>query len=205
MTSDEGGLIEEEYMNLYAVDRVNTTGTTWLGMTVGCAQCHDHKYDPITQKDYYRLYGFFNNVPETGKDGVRDRNPKPFLLVPRTPEEKARMEGAERELAEAEARLKAVSPELEKEYARWLAEEPLRPAPADPGGLIGEFSFNGDGNGKDEAGKPIAARVEGEASFPRGRPRPRRAAGERKGSCWQWITSRASSATRLSAPASGCS
>ncbi len=87
MTSDEGGLIDAEYLNLYVVDRVATTGTTWLGLTVGCAQCHDHKYDPIKQSEFYQLYSFFHNVPETGKDGVRDRNPKPFLLVP-TPEQK---------------------------------------------------------------------------------------------------------------------
>ncbi|RYD84681.1 MAG: DUF1549 domain-containing protein, partial [Verrucomicrobiaceae bacterium] len=89
MTSDEGGIIDEEYLNLYIVDRVNTTGVTWLGLTVGCAQCHDHKYDPITARDYYQLYAFFHNVPEKGKDGVRDRNPAPALMVLRTEEEKA--------------------------------------------------------------------------------------------------------------------
>ncbi len=84
MTSDEGGLIDAEYRNLYVVDRVSTTGVTWLGMTIGCAQCHDHKYDPITQRDFYQVYAFFNNVAENGKDGVRDRNPKPFLRVSTT-------------------------------------------------------------------------------------------------------------------------
>ncbi|MEZ6032954.1 MAG: DUF1553 domain-containing protein [Planctomycetaceae bacterium] len=86
MTSDEGGLIDAEYRNLYVVDRVSTTGVTWLGMTIGCAQCHDHKYDPITQRDFYQVYAFFNNVAENGKDGVRDRNPKPFLRIS-TPEQ----------------------------------------------------------------------------------------------------------------------
>ena len=81
MTSDEGGLIDAEYLNLYIVDRVNTTGETWLGLTVGCAQCHDHKYDPITQRDFYQLYAFFNSIAENGKDGVRDHNPKPFLTI----------------------------------------------------------------------------------------------------------------------------
>ena len=69
MINFEGGAIPEEYLTAYVVDRVNTTGTVWLGLTVGCAQCHDHKYDPITQKEYYRLYAFFNNVPENGLDG----------------------------------------------------------------------------------------------------------------------------------------
>ena len=69
MINFEGGAIPEEYHTAYIVDRVNTTGTVWLGLTVGCAQCHDHKFDPITQKDYYQLYAFFNNVPENGLDG----------------------------------------------------------------------------------------------------------------------------------------
>lgn len=58
MTSDEGGLIDAEYRNLYVVDRVATTGVTWMGMTIACAQCHDHKYDPVTQEDFYKLYAF---------------------------------------------------------------------------------------------------------------------------------------------------
>ncbi len=86
MTSDEGGLIDAEYRNLYVVDRVSTTGVTWLGLTIGCAQCHDHKYDPITQRDFYQVYAFFNNIAENGRDGVRDRNPKPFLRIS-TPEQ----------------------------------------------------------------------------------------------------------------------
>ena len=69
MINFEGGAIPEEYHTAYIVDRVNTTGTVWLGLSVGCSQCHDHKFDPITQKDYYRLYAFFNNVPENGLDG----------------------------------------------------------------------------------------------------------------------------------------
>ncbi len=76
MTSDEGGIIDSEYLNLYVVDRVNTTGVTWLGLTIGCAQCHDHKYDPLKQSEYYQLYSFFHNVPENGKDGIRDQQPK---------------------------------------------------------------------------------------------------------------------------------
>ncbi|MCC6155381.1 MAG: DUF1553 domain-containing protein, partial [Candidatus Hydrogenedentes bacterium] len=60
----EGGAIFEEYRVMNVVDRVNTTATTWLGLTVMCAQCHDHKYDPVSQRDFYQLYAFFNNVSE---------------------------------------------------------------------------------------------------------------------------------------------
>lgn len=66
MSNDETGLIDEEFRVEYVVDRVDTTLSTWLGLTVGCAQCHDHKYDPVSQREYYQLFAFFNNVPETG-------------------------------------------------------------------------------------------------------------------------------------------
>ena len=63
----EGGIVPEEYAVEYVVDRVETTSTVWLGLTMGCARCHDHKYDPLTQSEFYRLYAYFNNVPERGK------------------------------------------------------------------------------------------------------------------------------------------
>src|ERR1041384_1845206 len=90
MINFEGGAIPEEYHNAYLVDRVNTTTKVWLGLTVACAQCHDHKYDPITQKDYYRLYAFFNNVPENGLDGSKG-NAAPMLELS-TPEMESRSE-----------------------------------------------------------------------------------------------------------------
>ena len=62
----EGGIIPEEYAVEYVVDRVETTSTVWLGLTLGCARCHDHKYDPITQKEFYQVFAYFNNVPERG-------------------------------------------------------------------------------------------------------------------------------------------
>lgn len=65
----EGGIIDEEYRTEYVMDRVNTTGAVWLGLTVGCARCHDHKYDPISQHEFYQLYSFFNQVPEKGMRG----------------------------------------------------------------------------------------------------------------------------------------
>ena len=88
MINFEGGAIPEEYLTAYIVDRVNTTGTVWLGLTVGCAQCHDHKYDPITQKEYYQLYAFFNNVPEKGLDGSKG-NASPLVRVPSADQRKA--------------------------------------------------------------------------------------------------------------------
>ncbi len=81
MINFEGGAIPEEYQTAYLLDRTNTTGTVWLGLTVACTQCHDHKYDPITQKDYYSLYAFFNNIPENGLDG-RNGNAVPMIKTP---------------------------------------------------------------------------------------------------------------------------
>jgi hypothetical protein len=88
MINFEGGAIPQEYHTAYIIDRVNTTGTVWLGLTVGCAQCHDHKFDPITQREFYQLYAFFHNVPEKGLDGNQG-NAAPVLPLP-TPEQAAR-------------------------------------------------------------------------------------------------------------------
>ena len=68
----EDGIIPEEYAVEYVVDRVETTSTVFLGLTLGCARCHNHKYDPFTQKEFYQVFAYFNNVPEIGpRDEVR--------------------------------------------------------------------------------------------------------------------------------------
>ncbi len=79
MTNGEGGRDPEESRIDYVIDRVNTMGAVWLGMTVGCAQCHSHRYDPVSQADYYRLFAFFNSIDEDGKAG---RAAKPYLAYP---------------------------------------------------------------------------------------------------------------------------
>ncbi|MCE9525222.1 MAG: DUF1553 domain-containing protein, partial [Planctomycetales bacterium] len=77
----EGGIIPEEYAVEYVVDRVETTSTVWLGLTLGCARCHDHKFDPFKQKEFYSLYAFFNSVPENGR-AVKFGNSPPFIAAP---------------------------------------------------------------------------------------------------------------------------
>jgi hypothetical protein len=103
LLNGEGGAIAEEqrFNNLF--DRVDTTSTTWLGLTMACAQCHDHKYDPMTQADYYALLDAFNRVPESGtptRFSARIRVAPPVIELP-TEENKAR-------LAELEAAMKSL-------------------------------------------------------------------------------------------------
>ncbi len=80
-TTDEGGAIAEEYRVEYAVDRVKTTSTVWLGLSMECGQCHEHKFDPISQTEYYQFYAFFN-VSADGGMQTRRGNAKPFVEVP---------------------------------------------------------------------------------------------------------------------------
>ncbi|MFT5525552.1 MAG: hypothetical protein ACI9HK_003522 [Pirellulaceae bacterium] len=75
----EGGVIDEEYRTEYVMDRLTTTGTVWLGLSVGCARCHDHKFDPLSQKEFYEMFAFFNQVSERGQSGF---NPKAQLPSP---------------------------------------------------------------------------------------------------------------------------
>ncbi|MEO7143030.1 MAG: DUF1549 domain-containing protein, partial [Bryobacteraceae bacterium] len=87
MINFEGGAIPEEYQNEYVVDRVEATSTAWLGITLGCARCHDHKYDPFKQKEFYEFYAFFNSIPEKGLDG-RTGNAAPYLSLPSPDQQK---------------------------------------------------------------------------------------------------------------------
>ena len=95
MINFEGGAIPEEYRTQYVFDRVDTTATVWLGLTVGCAKCHDHKFDPVSQREYYQLAAFFNSIEEEGLDGFTG-NARPYLPAP-----DASQLRAERELLDA--------------------------------------------------------------------------------------------------------
>jgi len=99
----EDGIIQEEYAVEYVVDRVETTGTVFLGLTIGCARCHNHKYDPFTQKEFYQLFAYFNNIPEMGR-AMKYGNSPPIVPAP-TQEQQA-------QLAEMESRIRAVEKTL---------------------------------------------------------------------------------------------
>lgn len=117
MINFEGGAIPAEYQNAYIVDRVVTTSTVWLGLTTICSQCHDHKYDPISQREFYQLYAFFNNVPENGLDGAKG-NAAPMLPAPTKEQEKAlaRLDQAIKKLQET---LLTPSPDIDKGQQHW--------------------------------------------------------------------------------------
>jgi hypothetical protein len=85
VTTNEGGAIPEEFEAIYAKDRVDTTGTVFLGLTVGCATCHDHKFDPISTKDFYSMAAFFRNTTQDAMDGNIPDTP-PILVVPKGPD-----------------------------------------------------------------------------------------------------------------------
>ena len=80
-TNSEDGIVPEEYAVEYVVDRVDTTSTVFMGLTIGCARCHNHKFDPITQKEYYQLYAYFNNLPENGRVSNFGNAP-PWIFAP---------------------------------------------------------------------------------------------------------------------------
>ena len=119
----EGGIVPEEYAVEYVVDRVDTTATVWMGLTMGCARCHDHKYDPVSQQDFYRMFAFFNNVPENGR-AFKFGNSPPVMIAP-TDDQKSKLEVIEQKLKAAESRLRELEPDLRSAQATW--EQALLP------------------------------------------------------------------------------
>lgn len=120
----EGGAIPEEYAAAYIFDRIDTTATAFMGLTMRCGQCHDHKYDPISQKDYYRFFAFFHNVPENGLDG-QTGNAVPFIKAPNA-DQQSRLDEFTKHIAALESRAKARAAEISQDQAMW--EKQLTPA-----------------------------------------------------------------------------
>ena len=116
-TSAEGGIVDEEFRVEYVADRAETTATVWLGLTLGCARCHDHKYDPITQRDFYGLFAFFNSVPEKGFV-YNFGNEPPFVAAP-NPDQQRKLAGLDAQLAEASRRWDALREAVDAARARW--------------------------------------------------------------------------------------
>lgn len=116
-TTAEGGIVDEEYRVQYVADRAETTSTVWLGLTVGCARCHDHKFDPIKQRDYYSLFAFFNNTPDLGF-AYNFGNDQPYIHAP-LPEQQAKLDDMDRRIAAARRRVEQAEPAGRKAQAKW--------------------------------------------------------------------------------------
>ena len=153
MINFEGGAIPEEYQVEYVVDRLEATSVTWMGLTMGCARCHDHKYDPIAQRDFYRFFAFFNNISEKGLDG-RTGNAEPYLPLP-SPEQKALQEKLNLGIRAHEAALPEEA--VAKAQAEWEKAEIARVGPAVRDGLVAHYEF--DGNLTDSSGHYQYGRV----------------------------------------------
>ena len=118
ITTSEGGAIDEEYLVLYARDRTETTSAVWMGLTTGCAVCHDHKFDPLSQREFYELAAFFNNTTQRAMDGnVRDT--PPILPVP-APDDRPRFAALEREIPETKAAIEARKQSARPEFESWV-------------------------------------------------------------------------------------
>jgi hypothetical protein len=123
--TNEGGSIEEEFRTEYVVDRVNTFGTAMLGLTMECARCHDHKFDAITQRDYFSMFAFFNSIDESGLySHFTNATPSPSLLL-WAPEKETQHDLVKTRIAAAEVRLEAVSRSARQAFNSWLETAPV--------------------------------------------------------------------------------
>lgn len=118
----EGGVIDEEYRTEYVLDRLTTTSTVWMGLTVGCARCHDHKFDPISQKEFYELSAYFNQVAERGLNGFEPMQQIASPLKSQTdPLVKKRIKSIEQKISELE---KAPTPQDVEKWSQLVADSP---------------------------------------------------------------------------------
>lgn len=120
ITTSEGGTIPEEYVVLYARDRTETTCTVFLGLTAGCAVCHDHKFDQFTQREFYSMSAFFNNTTQNAMDGNAKDTP-PIVQVPMQ-EDRDKVPAVQTRLAEQEQTIKKLREDLRKPYEQWLTD-----------------------------------------------------------------------------------
>jgi len=147
MINFEGGAIADEYQVEYVMDRVEATSSAFMGLTMGCARCHSHKFDPISHKDFYQFFAFFNNVPEVGLDG-KAGNAVPFLPLP-TPAQQTELDELDTAIKTREAELDdTIVLPLQTAWETALADAP---PPLNTNGLIAHYEL--DGNLSDLSGR----------------------------------------------------
>ena len=120
MSTNEGGTIEVENLANYAADRVTTTGWVWLGLTINCASCHDHKFDPLTTRDFYSMAAFYRNTEQTGFDRNR-RESDLYMIVPQTERDQLRWKVLPGEIEKARTEFEEVQVQAEERFTNWLA------------------------------------------------------------------------------------
>ncbi|MDO6803252.1 DUF1553 domain-containing protein [Wenyingzhuangia sp. 1_MG-2023] len=154
----EGGIIDEEFRSEYVADRTATVSQGILGLSYACAKCHDHKYDPISQKDYYEMYSFFNNIDETGLIPWDLATPVPAMLLPTKQQEDvlAYLKGI---VNDTEEKLEKTINEESPKVEQWISAKGYKsiPSKTKPKGLVAEFNFDqkklvnaAGGNGKNK-------------------------------------------------------
>lgn len=151
ITTNEGGTIDEENLMLYAADRVQTVGWVYMGLTTNCSQCHDHKFDPITQRDYYSLAAFFRNTTQPAKDGnVKDSTPS--LVVPQM-QDRPRWSALPQEIASATQLREKRKTEAKGEFETWVATAKPESIDGDlpSAGLVAHVPLN-EGTGNEVSG-----------------------------------------------------
>ena len=155
----ENGTDPDEYQVEYAVDRVETTATVWLGLTMGCARCHDHKYDPVTQKEFYEFYAYFNNVSDRGRY-FKYGNTPPLVRAPTEAQQKqldaldARIhEAAQRLTALEDAGAQGIASVAPEQFPAWIFDERM----------AARRAFDGAGRGAGKIGR--AAYLDGERHY----------------------------------------
>ncbi len=156
--SNEGGSIPLEFKTLYAVDRVDTFGTAMLGLTVGCARCHDHKFDPIKQKEYYQLFAYFNSIDEYGLMLSTEIVPTPSLLLP-TPAQESKLRAANAQSEAASRELAVAVGSASSRFEKWLGARPVQP---EMPGVIAHLPLDGldaDKLANDLGGKPFGQKL----------------------------------------------
>ncbi len=151
-TTNEGGTIDEENLANYANDRVQTLGWVYMGLTTNCSQCHDHKFDPITQRDYYSLAAFFRNTTQKPKDGNVKDGLGPVLVIP-TDKDRPRWQALPTEIAAAKTKMGENRKLAAPEFDQWLTS--AKPADLDKDipakGLVAHLPLN-EGVGSEVTG-----------------------------------------------------
>ncbi len=143
-TTDEGGAIAEEWRVDYVVDRVQTTSNVWLGLSMECSQCHSHKFDPITQQEYYGFFAFFNQTTDPGMQS-RSGNQTPVVNVPDAMRD-ARMSDVEMQLAASKAALEVHDQQVGPAFEEWLVASAAKlqeqGGPQPPGDMLAHFPLD---------------------------------------------------------------